>query len=75
MFSPHQSQRPTDKRDRKRNIKGIFGKEGSLDDEAVDFYATLHYYMQDSVHDAMVQLEMTSLLLEALTGPKSIAND
>jgi hypothetical protein len=75
MFSPLKHKRPSDKRDRKRNIKGSFGKDGALDDEAVEFYATLDYHMPESIHDAETQLEMAVLLLETLMGKKSIATD
>jgi hypothetical protein len=41
MFSPLKHRKPTDKKDRVRNIKGTFGKERSLDEDAIEFYATL----------------------------------
>jgi hypothetical protein len=75
MFSPLKHKRPSDKRDRKRNIKGTFGKDGALDDEAVEFYATLDYHMPESIHDAETHLEMAVLLLETLTGKRSITTD
>jgi hypothetical protein len=67
MFTPLKHQKPIDKRDRVRNIKGTFGKEGSLDDEAANFYATLDYFVPTSISDAETQLEMAVHLLEALT--------
>jgi hypothetical protein len=75
MFSPLRVQKPTDKKDRIRNIKGTFGKEGSLDDEAIDFYATLDYFVPMSLSDAETQLELAVLLLEKLTHKKGIAID
>jgi hypothetical protein len=75
MFAPLKHRKPTDKKDRVRNIKGTFGKEGSLDDEAVDFYATLDYFVPTSLSDAETQLEMAVHLLEALTHRQGIAID
>ena len=75
MFSPLRVQKPTDKKDRIRNIKGTFGKEGSLDDEAIDFYATLDYFVPISLSDAETQLKLAVLLLEKLTHKKGIAID
>lgn len=75
MFSPLKHRKANDKRDRIRNIKGTFGKEGALDDEAIDFYATLDYFIPTSVSDAETQLEMAVLLLEALTHRQGIAID
>lgn len=75
MFAPLKHHKPLDKKDRVRNIKGTFGKEGSLDDEAVDFYATLDYFVPTSLNDAETQLEMAIHLLEALTHRQGIAID
>ena len=75
MFSPLKHRKANDKRDRIRNIKGTFGKEGVLDDEAIDFYATLDYFVPTSVSDAETQLEMAVLLLESLTHRQGIAID
>jgi len=75
MFSPLKHRKPTDKKDRIRNIRGTFGKEGSLDDEAIDFYATLDYFVPMSLNDAETQLEMAVHLLEALTHRQGIAID
>jgi hypothetical protein len=75
MFSPLKHRKPTDKKDRIRNIRGTFGKEGSLDDEAIDFYATLDYFVPTSISDAETQLEMAVHLLEALTHRQGIAID
>jgi hypothetical protein len=75
MFSPLKHRKPTDKRDRIRNIRGTFGKEGSLDDKAIDFYATLDYFVPTSLSDAETQLEMAVHLLEALTQRQGIATD
>jgi hypothetical protein len=75
MFSPIRRRLPSDKRDRERNIRGTFEKGESLDDEAVRFYATLDYYVPTTISDAETQLEMSVLLLEALTSRQSIATD
>jgi hypothetical protein len=75
MFSPLKHRKPVDKKDRIRNIKGTFGKEGALDDEAIDFYATLDYFVPESLNDAETQLEMAIHLLEALTHRQGIAID
>jgi hypothetical protein len=75
MFSPLKHRKPVDKKDRVRNIKGTFGKEGSLDDDAIDFYATLDYFVPTSLSDAETQLEMAVHLLEALTHRQGIAID
>jgi hypothetical protein len=73
MFSPLKHRKPTDKKDRIGNIRGTFGKEGSLDDEAIDFYATLDYFLPTSLSNAQTQLEMAVHLLEALTHRQGIA--
>ena len=75
MFSPLKHRKPTDKRDRIRNIRGTFGNEGSLDDDAIEFYATLDYFVPTSLSDAETQLEMAVHLLEALTRRQGIAID
>jgi hypothetical protein len=75
IFAPLKHHKPLDKKDRVRNIRGTFGKEGSLDDEAVDFYATLDYFVPTSLSDAETQLEMAVHLLEALTHRQGIAID
>jgi hypothetical protein len=75
MFSPLKHRKPIDKKDRIRNIRGTFGKEGSLDDEAIDFYATLDYFVPTSLSDAETQLEMAVHLLETLTHRQGIAID
>jgi hypothetical protein len=75
MFSPLKHRRPTDKKDRVRNIKGTFGKEGSIDEEAIEFYATLDYFVPTSLSDAETQLEMAVHLLEVLTHRQGIAID
>jgi hypothetical protein len=74
MFSPFRK-RATDKKDRKRNIKGTFGKDGELDEEAIDFYASLDYFVPTTLHEAETQLELAVLMLETLTGQQSIATD
>jgi hypothetical protein len=75
MFSPLKHRRPTDKKDRVRNIKGTFRKEGSLDEEAIEFYAALDYFVPTSLSDAETQLEMAVHLLEVLTHRQGIAID
>jgi hypothetical protein len=75
MFAPLKHRKPLDKKDRVRNIRGTFGKEGALDDEAVDFYAILDYFVPTSISDAETQLKMAVHLLEALTHRQGIAID
>jgi hypothetical protein len=75
MFSPLRHRKPNDKRDRVRSIKGTFGKEGALDDEAIEFYAQLDYFVPTSLSDAETQLEMAVLLLESLTHRQGIVID
>jgi hypothetical protein len=74
MFSPIKKL-AWDKKDRKRNIKGTFGRDGVLDDEAIEFYATLDYHMPSTPHEAETQLELAIMMLEKLTGHASIATD
>jgi hypothetical protein len=75
MFSPLKHRKPLDKKDRIRSIRGTFGKEGALDDEAIDFYATLDYFVPTSISDAETQLEMAVCMLESLTHRQGIAID
>jgi hypothetical protein len=73
MFLPLKHHKPINKKDQVQNIKGTFGKEGSLDDEAVNFYATLDYFVPTSLSNAETQLKMAVHLLEALTHRQGIA--
>jgi hypothetical protein len=74
MFSPFKKM-AWDKKDRKRNIKGTFGRDGALDEEAIEFYATLDYHVPSTLQEAETQLELAIKMLEKLTCHTSIATD
>ena len=75
MFSPMRHM-IEDLRDRKRNIKMTYDKDGSaLDEEALTFYSRNDYHVPSSIEEAEVQLEMTLLMLEKMTSERSIATD
>jgi hypothetical protein len=74
MFSPKRRiQRG--KRDRTRNIKGIYGKKGEIDDKEVDYYASLDYFIPTTIYEGEVMLDMEVTFLETLTARKSIVTD
>jgi hypothetical protein len=73
MFSPY-CKLHHGVRDHKRAVKGTFGK-AELDDETVNYYASLDYYVPRSVADSETMLDMTVTFLESITGRRSIATD
>lgn len=74
MFGPPKTT-TIGKKDRKRNLRNVLGKQGDFDEDDLEFYAKNEFYLPKSVYEAEGQILMAVRTLDLFTHHKSIASD